>query len=276
MFKDILVRLDEGASRSVATDYAVSLARRFGAHVAGLAFAYEPITPGTLMSGMPATLYEQSRLECEKKAKAAIANFEGAAQGASVTYSSHMVQAPVGDAFASAAVIARKFDLVVVRQESDNDYGHQEGCIEAILFGSGRPLIVVPYIQKDEFKVDRVLVCWDGSQHAARAIGDALPLLRQAKQIEVITVAAADKEGNNVPGADVGIHLARHGLKVSVQEIVAPDIDIADAILSHAADMSADFIVMGGYGHSRLREFVLGGVTQTILATMTVPVFLSH
>jgi nucleotide-binding universal stress UspA family protein len=89
-------------------------------------------------------------------------------------------------------------------------------------------------------------------------------------------VAASDKEGNNVPGADIGTHLARHGLRVSVQEIVAPDIGIADAILSHAADMSADFMVMGGYGHSRLREFVLGGVTRTILATMTVPVFLSH
>jgi nucleotide-binding universal stress UspA family protein len=276
MFKDILVRLDEGASGSVATGYAVSLARRFGAHIAGLAFAYEPVTPGTLMSGMPATLFEQSRIESEKQARSAIASFEGTAQGASLAYSSHLIQAPAGDAFASAAVIARRFDLTVVRQESDNDEGRQSACIEAVLFGSGRPAIVVPYIHKDEFKADRVLVCWDGGQHAARAIADSLPLLRQSRQIEVVTVAGSDKLGNKVPGADIGAHLARHGLKISVHEIVAPDIGIADAILSHAADMAADFIVMGGYGHSRLREFVLGGVTRTVLATMTVPVFLAH
>ena len=275
MFKDILVRLDEGASHNIATNFALSIAHRFDAHVAGVAFAYEPVTPGTLMSGMPATLYEESRIECEKQAKAAVAIFENAARNASVPYSTHMVQAPVGDAFAHAAAIARRFDLAVVRQE-ENDDGRQDGCIEALLFGSGRPLIVVPYIHKEELKLDRVLVCWDNSQHAARAIGDALPLLKQAKQIEVITVASAGKEGNDVPGADVGIHLARHGLTVSVRNLVAPDIDIADAILSHAADMSADFMVMGGYGHSRLREFVLGGVTHTVLATMTVPVMLSH
>jgi nucleotide-binding universal stress UspA family protein len=276
MFKDILVRLDEGSLGSVATNYAVSLARRFGAHIAGLAFAYEPVAPGTLMSGMPATLFEQSRVESEKQARTAIANFENAAQGASIAYSSHLIEAPAGDAFAAAATIARRFDLAVVRQESENDDGRQEACVEAILFGSGRPAIVVPYVHKDEFTVDRVLVCWDGGQHAARAVADSLPLLRQAKQIDVITVAAADKEGNNVPGADIGTHLARHGLKVAVQEIVAPDIGVADAVLSHAADMSADFIVMGGYGHSRLREFVLGGMTRTILATMTVPVLLAH
>ena len=275
MFKDILVRLDEGASHNIATNFALSIAHRFDAHVAGVAFAYEPVTPGTLMSGMPATLYEESRIECEKQAKAAVAIFENAARNASVPYSTHMVQAPVGDAFAHAAAIARRFDLAVVRQE-ENDDGRQDGCIEALLFGSGRPLIVVPYIHKEELKLDRVLVCWDNSQHAARAIGDALPLLKQAKQIEVITVASASREDNDVPGADVGIHLARHGLTVSVRNLVAQDIDIADAILSHAADMSADFMVMGGYGHSRLREFVLGGVTHTVLATMTVPVMLSH
>lgn len=275
MFKDILVRLDEGVSHRIATDYALSIARKFDAHVAGIAFAYEPVTPGTLMSGMPVALYEESRLECEKQAKAAIAGFEDAAKGASVSASSHLVQAPVGDAFAYAAAMARHFDLTVIRQEQDDDDGHQQGCIEALLFGSGRPVLVVPYIQREPLKLDRVIVCWDRGQHSARAIGDAVPLLRHAKQIEVVTVAP-DREGDSVPGADIGVHLARHGMNVSVRNIVASGISIADAILSHAADTSADFMVMGGYGHSRLREFVLGGVTETILSSMTVPVLMSH
>jgi nucleotide-binding universal stress UspA family protein len=119
------------------------------------------------------------------------------------------------------------------------------------------------------------LICWDGSRNAARAIADANPFLARARAIEVVTVGA-DIKSDEIPGADIAHHLARHGLKIEVKSIVASDLDVPNAILSHAADVSADFIVMGGYGHSRLREFVLGGATRGILATMTVPTLMSH
>ena len=137
-------------------------------------------------------------------------------------------------------------------------------------------MIVVPYIQKAPLKLDNVMVCWDGSRQAARAIGDAMPLLAKAGRVEIVIIADERGKEDEIEGADMGQHLARHGLKVDVQRIAGGDIDIADALLSHAADSGADFMVMGGYGHSRLREFVLGGVTRSILRSMTVPALMSH
>jgi len=141
---------------------------------------------------------------------------------------------------------------------------------------AGRPVVLVPYIEKAGLTLDRVMVCWDGSRAGARAVGDALPLLARARAIEVVTVASERPKSDDLPGVDIGQHLARHGLKVEVKRIVATDSDVASTLLSHAADTSADFMVMGGYGHSRLREFVLGGVTRDILQAMTVPVLMSH
>jgi nucleotide-binding universal stress UspA family protein len=125
-------------------------------------------------------------------------------------------------------------------------------------------------------KLDRVLVCWDGSRSAARAIGDAMPFLARSKSIEVVTIARNEEPRDELAGADIAHHLARHKLKVDLKRIVTKDQDVASTILSHAADSGADLIVMGGYGHSRLREFVLGGATRGILGSMTVPILMSH
>jgi nucleotide-binding universal stress UspA family protein len=103
-----------------------------------------------------------------------------------------------------------------------------------------------------------------------------MPLMRRAGQVELVIVASERGKQDEIPGADMGEHLARHGLKVEVKRIMRGDIDVADALLSHVADNSIDFIVMGGYGHSRLREFVLGGVTRSILGSMTAPTLLAH
>jgi nucleotide-binding universal stress UspA family protein len=147
---------------------------------------------------------------------------------------------------------------------------------EAALFQSGRPVLVVPYIQRTGLKLDRLLVCWDGSRSAARAVGDAMPFIVRAKATEIVMVANEAAKSDEMPGADIAHHLARHGAKVEVKRIVSIETDVASTILSHAADSSADFLVMGGYGHSRLREFVLGGATRGILASMTLPTLMSH
>jgi nucleotide-binding universal stress UspA family protein len=166
--------------------------------------------------------------------------------------------------------IGRRFDLSVVRQAEADRL-----IIEAALFDSGRPVLVVPYRLRGGIKLDRVLVCWDGSRSAARAAGDALPFLKRAKAVEIVIVGDEVKS-NEIPGADIANHLARHGIKVDVKEIVEPFGDPESVLLSYPAESSADIMVMGAYGHSRWREFVLGGVTRTILSRMTIPTLMSH
>jgi nucleotide-binding universal stress UspA family protein len=276
MIKDTVVNLSVGNSRDVAADYAVSVADAFGAHVAGMAFAYEPVIPGTVMGGVPAELIEASLAESRKAAGDAIARFDQAAGRAGVSFESRVLDATLVGAADLFGRIARRFDLSVVAQAEPDKATGEDLIIEAALFQSGRPVIVVPYIQRTGLVLERVLVCWDGGRTAARAIGDAIPFLTRAKAVDVVIVATEPGKGDEISGADMGRHLARHGLKVEVKRIVAPDIDVANAILSYAADSSADFMVMGGYGHSRLREFILGGATRRILQSMTVPVLMSH
>jgi nucleotide-binding universal stress UspA family protein len=136
--------------------------------------------------------------------------------------------------------------------------------------------VFVPFIPKGGMSLDRVMICWDGSRPAARAVADALPFLKKAKQVEIVIVSEKPNKKDEIPGADLGQHLARHDLKVELEHITSPDIDVASTILSYVADSGADMIVMGGYGHSRVREFVLGGVTRGMLESMTVPVLMSH
>jgi nucleotide-binding universal stress UspA family protein len=174
------------------------------------------------------------------------------------------------------AGLARRFDLSIVAQAQPDQAALDGLIVEAALFDSGRPMLVVPYIQRNGLRLDRVLLCWDGSRSAARAAADALPFLRRAKVVEVVTVASEPAKSAEMPGADIAQHLARHGVTVELKRIVTAETDVASTILSHAADSSADFLVMGGYGHSRLREFILGGATREILASMTVPVLMSH
>jgi nucleotide-binding universal stress UspA family protein len=145
-----------------------------------------------------------------------------------------------------------------------------------VLFNSGRPVLIVPYIQKAGFSVKRVLICWDGSRASARAVADSLPLIARADNVQVLTVVTGKFDENDVAGADIAEHLARYKLRVELARLPAPDIDVPSAILSHAADVDADLIVMGAYGHSRLRDFVLGGATRGMLQSMTVPTLMSH
>jgi nucleotide-binding universal stress UspA family protein len=275
MIKDIIVNLSEGA-RDVAGPYAISIAEAFGAHAAAVAFSYDPVIPATIMGGIPASLIEQQRTDNEKAARDAVNKFETAAKREGISFESRILSASVPGAADMFSTMARRFDLSVVAQSESDRLAPEEAIVEGALFASGRPVIVVPYIQKSGLKLDRVIVAWDASRNAARAVADALPLLAKANAIDVVIVASDRPKSDEIAGADIGQHLARHGLKVEVKRIVATDTDVADTLLSHAADTAADFMVMGGYGHSRLREFVLGGATRGILSSMTIPVLMSH
>jgi nucleotide-binding universal stress UspA family protein len=205
-----------------------------------------------------------------------VARFEALAKQAAIRAESQMIDvAPshVGDTFGR---LARSFDLSVIRQAKPNEAEQEVPIIEGALFESGRPVIVVPYIQTQGAKFNCVMVGWDGSRTAARAISDAMPVLERAKLIEVFTVVAGPTKNTELPGINIGRHLSRHGLNVEVKRILADDNKVSEAILSHAADIDADFMVMGGYGHSRLREYVLGGATRGILVSMILPTLMSN
>jgi nucleotide-binding universal stress UspA family protein len=276
MIKDLVVNLGGSAAPDVTADYAVSVAKAYGAHVIGVAFIYEPVIPGSLLGGVPTDLIEVQREENAKAAKTAVASFEAAARTAAVSAETRLLDASIAGASDLFGRIARRFDIAVVGQAQREQGVSEELLIEGALFGSGRPVIVVPEIQKQGMTLDRVMVCWDGSRPAARAIGDAIPFLERAKAIEVVVVTGERDKSGEITGTNMKRHLARHGINVEIKRIAAGEVDAQTAILAHAADIGTDFIVMGGYGHSRLREFILGGVTRSILKSMPVPVLMSH
>lgn len=221
-------------------------------------------------------MIETQRVENESAAEAAIKGFIAATNKAGISTEPLKLSTSLAGAADRLARMARCFDLAIVGQGQSEMSTMEQIIGEAVLFDSGRPMIMVPYIQKAPFKIDNVMICWDGSRAAARAVADAIPILGKGSRVEIVIITNERGKQYDIEGADIGQHLARHGFKVEVRRLPGGDIDVADALLSHAADSSTDFMVMGGYGHSRLREFVLGGVTRSIFQSMTVPVLLSH
>jgi nucleotide-binding universal stress UspA family protein len=275
MLKDVVVNLSGRAPLDFAADYATSIAATFRAHVTGIAFLYEPVIPDGTLGGVPVDLIELQREENSKIARDAISRFEAGVKKAGVASETRQLDATFGGAATLFAQVARRFDISVVAQAQREQGATDELIIEGALFESGRPVIVVPYIQKSGLTLERVLACWDGGRTAARAIADAMPFLERAKAVDLVIVAE-ERKNDEITGVRMSEHLTRHGVAVSVKRIAKGDLAVQDVILSYAADSGADFMVMGGYGHSRLREFILGGVTRGILNSMTVPVLMSH
>jgi nucleotide-binding universal stress UspA family protein len=276
MIKDIVVNLSVGEKPGPACAYAVSLAAAFNAHLAGIAFLYDPIVPISGAGYIPADVIDAQERENEQATRSALNQFNTACARAGVSAEPLTLTASYGGVGEQFGRIARRFDVAIVGQAEPETSAVEEIIAESALFESGRPVIVVPYIQKAPLKLDNVMVCWDGSRSAARAIADAMPLLAKSGRVEVVIVTNERGKQDEIEGADIGAHLARHGLNVEIKRTALGDIDVADVLLSHAADSGSDLIVMGGYGHSRLREFVLGGVTRSILRSMTAPVLMAH
>jgi nucleotide-binding universal stress UspA family protein len=276
MIKDIIVNLSVTKNDSTVGNYAVSVAAALQAHLTGIAFIYDPVVPISGAGYIPADVIDSQRADNETAAEAAIKDFTTATDRAGISAEPQMLTASLTGAGDQFARMARRFDLAIVGQAQPEMSTMEQIIGETTLFESGRPMIMVPYIQRAPFKTDNVIICWDGSRTAARAVADAIPILGKSSRVEIVSVTSERGKEDEIEGADIGQHLARHGLKVDVHRISRGNIDVADALLSHAADSAADLLVMGGYGHSRLREFVLGGVTRSIFQSMTLPVLLSH
>jgi len=286
-YKTILVHCDASRAIDGRLAAAADVAQRFEARLVGL-HAREPFEIASFIDGgMPiGTLMEAYQAGCDSAEKTAQSAYDKATRGRNFPVEWRVTEAFSDDAL---TVNARYADLLVVGQaDPDDPAGSRNDLPEAMAFATGRPILVVPQIGAPssvgksgvgKSGIGRtVLLCWSASRESARAAADALPFLRAADTVIVLVVDpefSADGHGQE-PGADVALWLARHGITVTVQREVAADARIGEVILSRAADCGADLIVMGIYGHSRLRELVLGGVSRTLLSSMTVPVLMSH
>jgi nucleotide-binding universal stress UspA family protein len=253
VIKDILVSLKVGKRESAAEKYAISMATALKAHIAGITFAYDPIELMSQLSYMGGSLVEKELPDFRGEANATLDRFSEAAGRSAISSERLMLPADLTSIGGQFGGIARRFDLSVVAQPQEGA-AIEKIIVEGALFDSGRPVVVVPYIQTAPFKRDRIMICWDGSRPATRAIADAMPLLALAGRTEVVVVADAARKEEELDGIDIGQHLARHGVDMTINCIIRGKIDVADALLSHPVDSGADLIVMGGYGHTRLRS----------------------
>ena len=276
MIKDIVVNLSLNPARVNATRYAISVASTFQAQLSGIAFMYEPTLPSIYMgTPMPGSDIVFHREEAERRANAAIATFEEEARKAGVAVESHALDTKAARATDHFAKIARRFDLAIVGQAEPDKETIEDRIAEAAIFESGRPVLFVPYIHTAALNLRHVTVCWDGSRAATRAIADAMPFLERAKHIDIVVMESERPKSEDFPRLDMASHLSRHGLKAELKRIQL-NMDVGNTILNYATDTSTDLIVMGGYGHSRIRDFILGGATRSLLEKMTAPTLMSH
>lgn len=275
--KDLLVHIDNSKAAAGRVDTAIRLAAEHEAHLTGLyVVPGGNAVPAYIESQIPEDVIEaqiQAELARTEKAEEA---FKTAADRAGLSTEWRCVE---GDPLPTLSLHARYVDLVIIGQADGSDYfSMMEGDVEHAVLDIGRPVLVIPYIGTMETIGKRVMVAWDGSREAMRAIQDALPLLERAEAAHVLSI---DPEGGSagdgdLPGADISLHLARHNIKAQAAFTQAREISVGNTLLSRAADDNIDLIVMGAYGHSRYRELVLGGVTRDLLQSMTVPILMSH
>ncbi len=276
-FKTILVHCDSGKPAASRLGVATALASRFGSALVAV-HAKPPFeSPAFMEAGYDmAPLFDAYEERAEADKAASRASYDRAIKGKTLSTEWRQLAGHADDV---VAVCARYADLVVVGQgDADTESPTPSDLPETVALASGRPVLVVPHIGVEKSIGDVVMLCWNASRESARAAADALPILKAAKKVIVLVVEPKITAGGHgaEPGADVATWLARHGVNVTVQRDIAPDGDVGNTILSRASDHDADLIVMGIYGHSRLREMMLGGASRTLLATMTVPVLMSH
>jgi nucleotide-binding universal stress UspA family protein len=254
------------------------MARHCNAHLTGLCLGVEPPVPATVLGMVPPEAIASQREWIREQAEAAMADFRLAVEKAGVAGEGRIVQVLDFDAVDVFVQHARHADLIILGQQDPIDFLPLEPDFAAdVVMGCGRPAIIIPFIGAPPVLGQRVLVAWDGGREAARAVNDALPILERAHAVTVLSVNPdVTSDGKRDAGADISLHLARHGVKVTAARTIARETSVGDVILADISDNSIDLLVMGAYGHSRLREWALGGVTRHILAHMTVPVFLSH
>lgn len=272
--KDLLVVLDADGKQGPAHAFAQSLAETLSAHLTAAGVALQFVAPVSFAGDYPYDLLEEATEQSRKALEGAYDKLRTSTP-AGVQTDLVMIEALAGVAAARLGELARHFDITIVGQDENGGVGDEAGLISAVLFGSGRPVFVVPFIQKGPAKIAHAVVAWDGGLAASRALAGAMPILQNCKRVEVVSIGAKGEPVEELPGFNITRHLARHGVKAELRQIGPAD-DVAGAILAHATNTGADFLVMGAYGHSRVREFIFGGTTRQMLSSMTLPVLMAH
>lgn len=276
--KDILVHLNGTDSGQAVVDAAVSLAAKHNARLIGVYAGVPYDMPTYVIAQLPADVIQAHQAHVEEAVKKTAEMFEKTctANGISHDYREGDWREPVDNV---VNLHARYADFVMIAQPGPNSaVAHAREVVDRIVLGAGAGVMVVPPKSAKESIGERILVGWDGGMHAARAIRDALPLLEAASEVKVLCVDPKPGRGGlgDLPGADLSAYLASHGVKAEADHRSSVGGDVGSTILNDSADFGADLIVTGGYGHSRLGELLLGGVTDTLIEQSAVPVFMSH
>jgi nucleotide-binding universal stress UspA family protein len=276
-YKTILVYLNDKRRAEAILEPAIQLAGRNNAHLIGMhVYAGVPAPPIPLPYGSDVVKAVAAVQQRETEEIADI--FSRMTANRSFVAEWRAEKGPHVDATAVVIDHGRSADLIIVGQtDPDWEASPLVDIAEHVALGSGRPVLVVPYVGRYPEIGRNVVIAWKAVRESARAVFDALPILKQAEQVQILEI---DEGGPRRHGASadtsIAAALARHGVKSAVRTSVAVDISVGDEILSRLADMSADLLVMGAYGHSRMRELVFGGVTRHIAGHMTVPTLFSH
>jgi nucleotide-binding universal stress UspA family protein len=273
--KSILAHAAPNDRLDAVLDIVFALAKAHGAHPIGLHVSTDPAASlRTLPGPVPGELMAALEARVEAERDRAEAGFNEAARRHGISGEWRVEN---GDPASRIGIHARYADLTVMGQWDEEDPSSDPELPTAVATMTGRPVLIVPRAGRFQEVGKRVLVCWNASREATRAVTDALPILQLADEVTVLAVNPDDGAGHgDVPGADISHYLARHGVRAEANRTYAEAIDVADAILSRASDLGCDLIVMGAYGHSRTREWIFGGVTRSIMRTMTRPVLISH
>lgn len=278
MYKDILVHIPTERPMRAVIDGSISLAAKLNAHIDAVAIGYVASSAAYVMEGgaAVAAVFEMERERAVERAEAALAVFKTEAANAGISYGCRPLGAIPVDAAGSLGEMARLHDLSIVLQPDPEQSSFDNDVPREILFQAGGPVLFLPYTFRGAFKANRIGICWDGSRVAARAVRDATPFLARAEEIVIIAINEADTVPGDVSASSLAKHLGRRGLSTRTVSLSATRADIQPTILSLAADENLDLLVMGGYGHSRLQERFLGGVTRAMLEAMTIPTLMSH
>ncbi len=279
--KDILLHLQPGEMAQGTHEFAVSLAEQTAAHLTAVGVVFEIPPPASeLGSFAPDWDFSSFGIFTEMDKKRRVATEQAyqalaASLPASVQVEKVFIQSFQEQACEDFARLARHFDFAIVSQGDPDTGQDSRSILSSALFTSGRPAFVVPTAHQGAAQLDNALVCWDGSAQAARALAESLPLLVRAQKVEVVCVMGESENRKNLPGFDITRHLARHRIAATLRDLTDAH-DAGRAILAHAQDIGADYLVMGAYGHWRLGELIFGGTTRTMLAGMRKPVFMTH
>lgn len=277
-FKNILVHLDHSSGCQNRLNIAFELARKFDAQLTGLFIVPDYVVPSYVEAQISVDLITDVTEKAVARARDTLAGYQKLADESGVSMGAHVVE---GQVIPILREHTKYSDLLVLGQDQPDDPDNASyGLADALLFEGACACMVVPHSGKLEAPGKRVLLTWNASRESARALREAMPFLTRAETVVVLSSEPDDGDIETARGHPHAQELDRllksHGIEAVSSGISDPDISTTDAIIGQAADMNADMVIMGAYGHARLREIILGGVTRDLLKQSPVPLFLAH